>query len=235
MNILENERKLNYDNIKYEYNNELEYLKSQYNNNIDMVNNQFNDNLNKLKNYYEQMIRARKIYDEMNKDINKYEQRIIRGNIQHQNNSINNDRNVELPDFKEVVDNNNNFNNKNNNDDNNNNNKNDLPNYEEVHNQNNVIINNNDEEINDLPSYEELNKNKIIKYVNEDGIEVIEYNENIKMKFDQRECLICIGEFEKGEKLSVLRCKHCYHEMCLKDWIKKAKGIFCPLCQASRE
>ena len=55
------------------------------------------------------------------------------------------------------------------------------------------------------------------------------------MKFDQQECLICIGEFENGEKLSILECNHCYHESCLKDWIKKVKGIFCPLCQASRE
>ena len=196
------------------------------------------------------MIKARKIYDEMNKDMKKFEQKIIRGNVipnnPNKNNEINKSKNVQLPNKEEVIENNHkkvelpNYNeiedNNNKNININNSNNNDLPSYEEIQkNQENIIINNNDEEINDLPSYEEIHKNKIIKYVNEDGIEVIEYNENINMKFDQKECLICIGEFENGEKLSVLGCKHCYHEICLKDWIKKAKGIFCPLCQASRE
>ena len=95
--------------------------------------------------------------------------------------------------------------------------------------------NNNDE----IPSYEEvMNNNKECKInkieKNEYDIDVIEYNDNIEIKFEQKECLICIGEFENGEKLARLKCNHCYHDLCLKDWIKKAKGIFCPLCQASR-
>lgn len=108
-----------------------------------------------------------------------------------------------------------------------------------INNDNNNLINNKEgDKENQLPSYEEVHGidiNKIAKQKNEDGIEVIEYHEKIKMKFDQQECLICIGEFENGEKLSILECNHCYHESCLKDWIKKVKGIFCPLCQASRE
>ena len=94
------------------------------------------------------------------------------------------------------------------------------------------------EENDDLPSYEEVHrkdKEKSNKYNNKNSIKVIEYHTGIEMKFSQRECLICIGEFENGEKLSILECNHCYHEDCLKDWIKKVSGIFCPLCQASRE
>ena len=81
------------------------------------------------------------------------------------------------------------------------------------------------------PDYEEVHRKKVIernkniKQINEDGIEVIEYKEGNNLKFDQKECLICLGEFENDEKLSILKCNHCYHELCLKDWIKKVKCI----------
>ena len=167
------------------------------------------------------------------------------------NNSLNKSNRNVLPSYEDII-NNKNINNKIINNINNNisniNNDYDLPSYEEVHmkkyngKNNNVIINtpinNNKNEENELPSYEEVHKKvkneKLVKYVNPDGIEVIVYNESYDMKFGQKECLICIGEFAFGEKLSVLECKHCYHEACLKDWINKIKGVFCPLCQASR-
>ena len=122
----------------------------------------------------------------------------------------------------------------------------DIERYERDLNDNNYNNDNNMEENNDIninneiPSYQEvMNNNKTYnienkKEKNEYDIDVIEFSENIDIKFEQKECLICIGEFEVGEKLSILKCNHCYHDLCLKDWIKKAKVIFCPLCQASR-
>ena len=91
--------------------------------------------------------------------------------------------------------------------------------------------------IEEFPSYNEVMNNKqneIKKEKNEYDLDVIEYSGNCEIKFEQKECLICIGEFELGEKLAILKCNHCYHDLYIKDWIKKAKGIFCPLCQASR-
>jgi len=85
--------------------------------------------------------------------------------------------------------------------------------------------------------YERMNRNIEDKENNNDNfnlydLNVIEKSDNYKLNFEQEECLICLGEFKNGEKLAILKCKHCYHEQCIKDWIIKKKGIFCPLCQA---
>lgn len=47
---------------------------------------------------------------------------------------------------------------------------------------------------------------------------------------DSASCTICQEEFAPGEKVCVLpRCKHMFHEDCLRDWIM-SKGT-CPLCR----
>ena len=150
------------------------------------------------------MIKARKIYEEMNRDIERYEQELYNDN--NNQNYINNSTNNE-----------NNYININN----------------DLSHDNNININN------ELPSYSEIvinngEKKSNKKEKNEYEPNVIIFTENCEIKFEQKECLICIGEFEIGEKLAILKCNHCYHDLCIKDWIKKVKGIFCPLCQASR-
>lgn len=44
-------------------------------------------------------------------------------------------------------------------------------------------------------------------------------------------CVICLGEFEKGEFVSVLRrCKHMFHNACIKQWVPE-KSMNCPICR----
>lgn len=44
-------------------------------------------------------------------------------------------------------------------------------------------------------------------------------------------CAICLGEFEKGDCVSVLpRCKHMFHNDCIKQWMP-VKSVNCPICR----
>ncbi|ESQ48924.1 hypothetical protein EUTSA_v10022203mg [Eutrema salsugineum] len=48
----------------------------------------------------------------------------------------------------------------------------------------------------------------------------------------ERECCICLGGFEEGEKMKVLPpCRHCYHCECVDRWLKTEST--CPLCRVS--
>ena len=142
-------------NMEENHKNKISNLKNNYESQLQQAIIENNENCQKLKDYYDGMIKARKIYETMKKQI------------------INNDM-------------------------------------------------------------KDNRKNEIKKEKNEYGLDIIEYSNKNELKFDQKECLICTEEFENGEKLALLKCNHCYHDQCIKEWIKKAKGIFCPLCQASR-
>ncbi|CAA7034404.1 unnamed protein product [Microthlaspi erraticum] len=49
---------------------------------------------------------------------------------------------------------------------------------------------------------------------------------------EERECCICLGGFEEGEKMKVLPpCRHCYHCECVDQWLKTESS--CPLCRVS--
>ena len=50
---------------------------------------------------------------------------------------------------------------------------------------------------------------------------------------DQPQCSICLGEYELGEKLVCLPCKHVYHEDCVSSWCNN--HIRCPLCNFDLE
>ena len=54
----------------------------------------------------------------------------------------------------------------------------------------------------------------------------------MKVGKTKRKCVICVLDFEKGEKIYKLpKCKHIYHEECFEPWIKKHDK--CPMCRAS--
>ena len=42
-------------------------------------------------------------------------------------------------------------------------------------------------------------------------------------------CSVCRCEFEEGEMMLELKCKHGFHEECLRPWLKEYKT--CPLCK----
>ncbi|KAF7808314.1 E3 ubiquitin ligase BIG BROTHER-related [Senna tora] len=57
---------------------------------------------------------------------------------------------------------------------------------------------------------------------------------NYKMGSDQHgnndSCVICRMDYEDGESLTVLSCKHLYHPECINNWLKINK--VCPVCSA---
>lgn len=64
---------------------------------------------------------------------------------------------------------------------------------------------------------------------------IIDYGENIKyedlQKYNQETCVICIDEFKLDDTINKLKCNHCYHEFCIKEWTKT--NPICPICKAS--
>ena len=80
-----------------------------------------------------------------------------------------------------------------------------------------------------LQSNHELeNKNKdlqtIINYI---PFTIIQ-NEPKKLN-DEPGCIICLYDFEIGQKISALPCCHTFHTKCLDDWINRKQ--YCPICK----
>ena len=44
---------------------------------------------------------------------------------------------------------------------------------------------------------------------------------NYNIKFLNISCTICMGDFADGDRLMTSKCKHSFHEECLKKWIEK--------------
>ncbi|KAI7935902.1 hypothetical protein MJO29_015205 [Puccinia striiformis f. sp. tritici] len=60
-----------------------------------------------------------------------------------------------------------------------------------------------------------------------------------KVYFSQRECAICLSDFEVGDLIRILPCGHCFHQSQLEEqcmgidcWLLKSKR-FCPICRMS--
>merc|ERR1712224_932233 len=50
---------------------------------------------------------------------------------------------------------------------------------------------------------------------------------------DEPTCSICLCEYEKGDKLVALPCKHVFHESCITSWTDH--NTRCPLCNSDLE
>ncbi|CAB4283435.1 unnamed protein product [Prunus armeniaca] len=44
------------------------------------------------------------------------------------------------------------------------------------------------------------------------------------------ECSVCLSEFEEGDKIRQLKCKHTFHQNCLDRWLQQYWAT-CPLCR----
>ncbi|EGR31809.1 hypothetical protein IMG5_101120 [Ichthyophthirius multifiliis] len=87
----------------------------------------------------------------------------------------------------------------------------------------------------DEMTYEQLlaleEKNgKVCVGLNQEQIEKIPIaNFNRKLKHFQDKCSICITEFNIGQQVKILDCKHFYHVECISSWLKDQKK--CPVCK----
>ena len=46
---------------------------------------------------------------------------------------------------------------------------------------------------------------------------------------EKKECIICLINFKKSDKITILPCTHMFHSYCVEAWLK-AKD-FCPVCK----
>ena len=42
-------------------------------------------------------------------------------------------------------------------------------------------------------------------------------------------CIICFSDFNKNDKIKILKCGHIYHKECINEWFKKKE--LCPICR----
>ncbi|KAF5804434.1 putative transcription factor C2H2 family [Helianthus annuus] len=61
---------------------------------------------------------------------------------------------------------------------------------------------------------------------------VVEKSRFVNEKEAQEACAICCEEYQSDCMIGTLRCKHSYHEECIKKWLKRKKSS-CPLCRGS--
>ena len=54
------------------------------------------------------------------------------------------------------------------------------------------------------------------------------YNSQIKLNESTNQCIICLSEFEIGEKIRHLKCNHFFHKDCIDNWLQLQKK--CPTC-----
>ena len=87
----------------------------------------------------------------------------------------------------------------------------------------------------DSMSYEQLlqlednmgNVNKGLSKKQFEKLPFVNYN---KDKYSENyQCIICMEEFEKNEKVKLLPCGHIFHDNCIKEWLMKQKS--CPFCK----
>lgn len=65
-----------------------------------------------------------------------------------------------------------------------------------------------------------------IKFIEEKN-PTIRYNKKLNSHGD---CSVCLCEFEEGEKVRRLKCKHTFHKDCLDKWLQDYFAT-CPLCR----
>ncbi|KAI4317220.1 hypothetical protein L6164_025110 [Bauhinia variegata] len=58
----------------------------------------------------------------------------------------------------------------------------------------------------------------------------IRFTRRLKPPENTDQCRVCLSEFEEGEKVRNLKCKHTFHKDCLDKWLQQCLAT-CPLCR----
>lgn len=81
---------------------------------------------------------------------------------------------------------------------------------------------------------EELNNNTsssgTLTIVQEQESKSKELDENLSCYFDNNICSVCLDEYESGDKMTILPCKHSFHTDCIVKWLTERQPT-CPLCK----
>jgi hypothetical protein len=92
----------------------------------------------------------------------------------------------------------------------------------------NIDYNNNEEDnSDDLLNDELFNKNEskeLLKYIPTSVV-----SKEKKPSDSNYRCIICLSEFQVGEKESILPCLHIFHSACIETWINNKQ--WCPICK----
>lgn len=75
-----------------------------------------------------------------------------------------------------------------------------------------------------------VNKSKNISKNKINGMNIIIDTEIIEMK--DKNCLICLENFNNDEFVTLLKCKHIFHTKCIGKWIDRDQTT-CPLCRGN--
>uniref|UniRef100_A0A453RQN0 RING-type domain-containing protein n=1 Tax=Aegilops tauschii subsp. strangulata TaxID=200361 RepID=A0A453RQN0_AEGTS len=62
------------------------------------------------------------------------------------------------------------------------------------------------------------------------SLPLVTYQAEDNQDSNMEQCVICRVEFEEGESLVALPCKHSYHSDCINQWLQLNK--VCPMCSA---
>lgn len=66
--------------------------------------------------------------------------------------------------------------------------------------------------------------------VPEDELKNIKEEKYIENKHKDKNCSICLEEYEKEDIIKQLECKHMFHKNCIEPWLKEYSHK-CPLCR----
>jgi hypothetical protein len=50
-----------------------------------------------------------------------------------------------------------------------------------------------------------------------------------KLPAEKKNCVICLNDFEKGQKALIIPCTHIFHADCIKSWFNTQNT--CPICK----
>lgn len=64
-----------------------------------------------------------------------------------------------------------------------------------------------------------------------DAVEASKLGRKRKLLEDEEICVICLKEYIAEDMIGTLRCKHSYHDVCIKKWLTKTIKKDCPMCR----